>query len=109
MLGLSTRLSFFYLKGDFMTEQYWQTKNGLVAVGDMTPDHLRNVLRQLIREKRILPPYRLKSAMLASIETDVRNSDVDTRHQIEMAEKEADDYSSQWDGISGYSDYLSYK
>jgi hypothetical protein len=51
-----------------MTEQYWQTKNGLVAVGDRTPDHLRNVLRQLIREKRILPPYKLKSAMLAEIE-----------------------------------------
>jgi hypothetical protein len=53
-----------------MVEQYWQTKNGLVAVGDMTPDHLRNVLRQLIREKRILPPYKLKSAMLAEIEAE---------------------------------------
>ena len=64
-----------------MTEQYWQTKNGLVAVGDMTPDHLRNVLRQLIREKRILPPYKLKSAMLASIEAereDIHEDDYDT-------------------------------
>ena len=91
-----------------MTEQYWQTKNGLVAVGDMTPDHLRNVLRQLIREKRILPPYKLKSAMLASIEAEARNSDIDTRHQVEMAEEEADNYESQWDAINGYQDWLSY-
>jgi hypothetical protein len=68
MLGLCTLLFSFCPKVNVMTEQYWQTKNGLVAVGDMTPDHLRNVLRQLIREKRILPPYKLKSAMLAERE-----------------------------------------
>ena len=90
-----------------MTEQYWQTKNGLIAVGDMTPDHLRNVLRQLIREKRILPPYKLKSAMLAEIEADFRNSDVDTRHRVEEAEKEAEKWQSI--PIDSYSDWLSYK
>ena len=78
-----------------MTEQYWQTKNGLVAVGDMTPDHLRNVLRQLIREKRILPPYKLKSAMLAEIEA-------------EREDIHEDDYDSQWDAINCYQDWLSY-
>lgn len=64
-----------------MTEQYWQSKEGLVAVGDMSPDHLRNVLRQLIREKRILPPYKLKSAMLAEIEAEresMHEDDYDT-------------------------------
>ena len=54
-----------------MNEQYWQAKDGRkLAVGDMTEAHLRNVLRQLIREKRILPPTKLKSAMLASIEVE---------------------------------------
>jgi len=54
-----------------MTDQYWQTKNGRnLAVGDMTEDHLRNVLRQLIREKRILLRTKLESAMLASIEAE---------------------------------------
>jgi hypothetical protein len=65
-----------------MVEQYWQTKSGLVAVGDMTPDHLRNVLRQLIREKRILPPYKLKSAMLAEIESEregIHENDYDSQ------------------------------
>lgn len=90
-----------------MTEQYWQTKNGLVAVGDMTPDHLRNVLRQLIREKRILPPYKLKSAMLAEIESDARNSDVDTRHQVEAAEEEAEEWENM--PIESYHEFLIYK
>lgn len=37
-----------------MQEQYWITKDGRkIAVGDMTLEHLRNVLRMLIREDRI--------------------------------------------------------
>ncbi len=37
-----------------MKEQYWTTKDGRkIAVGDMTLEHLRNVLRMLIREDRI--------------------------------------------------------
>lgn len=91
-----------------MVEQYWQCSDGRrLAVGDMTPDHLRNVLRQLIREKRILPPYKLKSAMLAEIEADVFNSDVDTRHQVEMSEKEAENWQNI--PVDSYSDWLTYK
>jgi hypothetical protein len=37
------------------TEQYWTMKDGTkIAVGDMSVDHLRNTLRMLIREDRIL-------------------------------------------------------
>jgi hypothetical protein len=37
-----------------MEEQYWTTKDGRkIAVGDMTLEHLRNVLRMLIRDDRI--------------------------------------------------------
>lgn len=37
-----------------MNEQYWTTKDGRkIAVGEMTLEHLRNVLRMLIREDRI--------------------------------------------------------
>ena len=36
-------------------EEYWTTKDGQkIAVGDMTLEHLRNVLRMLIREDRIV-------------------------------------------------------
>jgi hypothetical protein len=39
---------------EVMKEQYWTTKDGRkIAVGDMTLEHLRNVLRMLIREDRI--------------------------------------------------------
>lgn len=38
------------------TEQYWTMKDGTkIAVGDMSVDHLRNVLRLLIRTDRIKP------------------------------------------------------
>lgn len=38
-----------------MKEQYWTTANGkTIAIGDMTLEHLRNVLRKLIREDRII-------------------------------------------------------
>ena len=38
-----------------MKEQYWTTKDGTkIAVGDMSVDHLRNVLRMLIRENMIV-------------------------------------------------------
>lgn len=91
-----------------MIEQYWKTASGKeIAVGDMTPDHLRNVLRQLLREKRILPPYKLKNAMLAEIKVDVFNSDVDTRHQVEMSEKEAENWQNI--PVDSYSDWLTYK
>ena len=37
-----------------MNEQYWTTKDGRkIAVGNMSIDHLRNVLRMLTREDRI--------------------------------------------------------
>lgn len=36
------------------TEQYWTMKDGTkIAVGDMSVDHLRNVLRMLIKNDRI--------------------------------------------------------
>ena len=35
-----------------MTEEFWTTKTGeRIAVGDMDEDHVRNVLRYLIRKK----------------------------------------------------------
>lgn len=38
------------------TEQYWTMKDGKkIAIGDMSVDHLRNVLRLLIRDNRIKP------------------------------------------------------
>lgn len=37
------------------TDQYWTMKDGKkIAVGDMSVDHLRNTLRMLIREDRII-------------------------------------------------------
>jgi hypothetical protein len=40
-----------------MKEEYWCTKDGgKIAVGDMTESHLKNLLRKLIREKRIRSP-----------------------------------------------------
>ena len=36
-----------------MKEEYWRTKDGqLIAVKDMDDNHLRNVLRMLIRKER---------------------------------------------------------
>ena len=40
--------------------------------------------------------------MLAEIEADFRNSDVDTRHRVETAEKEAEEFDS-------YHEFLGYK
>ena len=36
-----------------MKEEYWETKDGRkIAVGDMEEDHVRNVLRLILRRKR---------------------------------------------------------
>jgi hypothetical protein len=36
-----------------MKEEYWETKDGKkIAVGDMKEDHVRNVLRLILRKKR---------------------------------------------------------
>jgi hypothetical protein len=38
-----------------MKEEYWVGNNGIpIAVGDMTEEHIRNCLRKLIRENRII-------------------------------------------------------
>jgi hypothetical protein len=39
--------------GIIMKEEYWRTKDGqLIAVKDMDDNHLRSVLRMLIRKER---------------------------------------------------------
>jgi hypothetical protein len=38
-----------------MEKLYWQSKNEPIAIDNMTEAHVKNVLKMLIRNKRIVP------------------------------------------------------